>query len=165
MIARGERSFLLSVFHGEGMFVSGLDTSRIWNQVMRGHNNLGVIKNGEFLKPILYNLIWLKLRKIGDGWKDLQKIFHLSCAAILSLKWIRSYSNSKNTFLAHMVCKRSWYVNNLLKNILNFIRLRQKLTWKYNILYSNSSLNFQHAKDFDVGIQNCGLKELVVRIH
>ena len=43
--------------------------------------NLGVIKNGGFLKPILTNLIQKKLRKIGDDWKALQKIFHLSRVA------------------------------------------------------------------------------------
>ena len=36
-----------------------------------GGYNLGFLKNGGFLKPFLTNLILKKLRKIGDGWKDL----------------------------------------------------------------------------------------------
>ena len=116
--------------------------------------NLGIIKNGGFLKPILTNLIWKKLRKIGDGWKDLQKIFHLGRVPTLSLKRFRSYSNLKNTILFSTltVYHKKQFANNFIatKMIEDFVRLPWNFRWCLTCVSFGTGSNF-------VRIGNCFL--------
>ena len=111
-------------------------------------------KKWRIFKTILTNLIWKKLRKIGDGWKDLQKIFHLGRVPTLSLKRFRSYSNLKNTILFSTltVYHKKQFANNFIatKMIEDFVRLPWNFRWCLTCVSFDTGSNF-------VRIRNCFL--------